>query len=134
LPVTVRRDGKLVTKTIRVSGDWKKADIAWRASSWYGLRHGVKLEPLPAAEKAARGIDADRLALAVKGLYGRGGPKVKAAGLQANDIVVAVNDRTEAMTETDFLAYLRLQHGPSDSLRLKVLRGDSTRELTVPLW
>ncbi len=134
LPVTVRRNGKLVAKTLHVGGDWKKSDIAWRASSWYGLRQGVKLEPLSAAEKAQHGIGADRLALVAKGLFGRGGPKVKAAGLQVNDVVIAVNGQTQAMTETDFLAYLRLQHGPKDSIRLKVLRGDNTRELTIPLW
>lgn len=134
LSVTLRRNGKLVERTIQVSGGWKKSDIAWRASSWYGLRQGVKLEPLSETEKKQRGIAPDRLALVVKGLYGRGGPHVRQAGLQVNDVVVAVNNRTQVMTETDFLAYLRLQHGPEDSIRLKVLRNGNTHEFTIPLW
>ena len=134
LPVEFRRGSQTLAKTITLSGDWKKSDIAWRASSWYGLRQGVKLEPVPSAEKEQRGIADDRMALAVKGLFGKGGPHLKQAGVEANDIVVAVNDRTDLLTETDFLAYLRLEHGPDDSIKLTVLRGDRRHELTVPLW
>jgi hypothetical protein len=134
LPVALRRDGKTLEKTISLTGDWKKGDIAWRASSWYGLRQGVKFDPAPEADKEKRGIGADQLALVVKGLYGKGGPKVQAAGLRMNDVIVAVNGKTEAMTESDFLAYLRLNHGPHDMLKLTVLRGDNRRELIIPLW
>jgi len=38
LAVVVERDGKPVEKTMQLSGDWKESDIAWRASSWTGLR------------------------------------------------------------------------------------------------
>src|SRR5690606_35491190 len=30
-PVTVRRQGQTLKKTIALSGDWKKSDISWRA-------------------------------------------------------------------------------------------------------
>lgn len=134
LYVTLNRSGKSLEKTIALSGDWKKADIGWRASSWYGLRQGVKFEPLGAAEKQNRGIERDGLALVVKGLFGKGGPKVQAAGLRTNDVIVAVDGKTKAMTESDFLVYLRLTHGPKDSAKFTVLRGDQQREFTVPMW
>jgi S1-C subfamily serine protease len=134
LPVTVRRDGATIDKSLSLSGDWKKSDIAWRPSSWYGLRAGVKVEPLPAQEKAKHGIDADRLALAVKGLFGKGGPIVKSAGLRQNDVIVAVDGQTEPMTETDFLLYLRLKHSPKDRIKLTVLRDGAEREYSVPVW
>jgi S1-C subfamily serine protease len=134
LAVEVRRDGKSLQKTLTLSGDWKKSDIAWRASSWYGLRQGVKFEPLPTAEKQQRGIAPERMALAIKGLFGKGGPHLKQRGVQTNDVVVAVNDRTDLLTETDFLAYLRLEHGPKDAIKLTILRGDKRREISVPLW
>lgn len=134
LPVVVKREGVPMEKTLSLSGDWKKSDIAWRPSSWYGLRQGVKFEPLTEKEKADRGIDADRLALQVKGLFGKGGPKVRAAGLRPNDVIVAVDGKTDPMTETDFLVYLRLEHGPQDSIKLTVLREGGRREFTVPLW
>ena len=134
LPITLSRRGEIEEKTLELSGDWKKYDIGWRASSWYGLRQGVKFEPLPAAEKKSRGIDEDSLALVVKGLFGRGGPKVQAAGLKMNDVIVAIDDKTEAMTESDFLVYLRLSHGPKDSVKFTVLRGDRRQEINVALW
>jgi hypothetical protein len=134
LSATLLRGERELEKTISLTGDWKKSDIAWRASSWYGLRQGVKFDPLPAEEKRRRGIQPDQLALAVKGLFGKGGPKVKEAGVQMNDVIVAVDGKTESMTESEFLAYLRLNHGPQDSVRLTILRGDSRRDLTVPMW
>jgi hypothetical protein len=132
--VELRRGDESSNARLSLKGDWKKADIGWRASSWYGLRQGVKFEPLPAAEKTKRGIEADDLALAVRGLFGRGGPKVQQAGLRANDVIVAVNGKTKAMNESEFLAYLRLEHGPKDSIKLTVLRGDARKELEIPLW
>jgi predicted metalloprotease with PDZ domain len=134
LPITVRRGGKLVQQTLALSGDWKKSDIAWRASSWYGLRQGLKLDPLPEGEKAGRGIDKGSLALLVKGMFGRGAPKLQQAGLRQNDVIVAVDGETTALNESEFLVALRLGHGPKDSVKLSVLRGGERKELTVPLW
>jgi serine protease Do len=134
LPVTIRHDGRAEQRTLELSGDWKKSDIGWRASSWHGLRQGVKFEPLPPAEKKGRGIGEDELALVVKGLFGKGGPKVQQAGLKMNDLIVAIDGKTQAMTESDFLVYLRLTHGPKDSVKFTVQRGDQRREISVPLW
>jgi hypothetical protein len=131
---TVERGGKPVEVTLELSGDWKKSDIAWRASSWYGLRQGVKFDPLLEVEKSNRGIRGDGLALVVKGLFGKGGPKVQQAGLKQGDVIVAVDGKTDAMTEGDFLAYLRLTHGPGESVKLTILRGAARSEVTVPLW
>lgn len=134
IAVTLSRGGQTLQKTIRLSGNWKQSDIAWRASSWYGLRQGLKTEPLSAGDKKSRGIDEDALALVVKGMFGKGGPKLQEAGLRQNDVIVAVDGRTEPMTESDFLIYLRLKHGPKDSVQFRVLRGDRRRELTIPMW
>jgi S1-C subfamily serine protease len=134
LPATVRRGGEIEEKTFDLSGDWKKYDIGWRASSWYGLRQGIKFEPLPAAEKRNRGIDEDGLALLVKNMYGKGAPKLQAAGVRMNDVIVAFDGNSDAMSESDFLVALRLNHGPKDSAKFTILRGDERRDVTVPLW
>lgn len=136
LRVTVRRDGgRILTADIALRGDWKEqSDIAWRASSWYGLRQGLKVEPLSAADKKSREIEPDQLALAVKGLFGKGAPKLQAAGLRNGDVIVAVDGKSEGMTESAFLANLRLAHGPKDSVKFTVLRGEKTEELTIPMW
>src|SRR6266542_3237496 len=68
LAVVLRRDGKALDKTLALSGPWKESDISWRASSWFGLRQGLKTEPLSADEKKKRGLAAADLGLVVKGL------------------------------------------------------------------
>lgn len=134
LAVTLKRKGQTVEKTVALSGNWKESDIAWRASSWYGLRQGVKIEPLPAAERKNRGLGADELALVVKGMFGKGGPLLQKAGLRTGDVIVAVDGKTAPMTESQFLRYLRLTHVPEDSVRFTVLRGGRRQELTIRMW
>jgi len=134
LPVSLLRGGEELERTLDLSGDWKKSDIGWRASSWYALRHSFKCEPLSAADKKNRGIDEDGLALVVKGIYVPRAQKVQAAGLRTNDVIVAVDGKTAAKTESEFLVDLRLTHGPKDSVKFTILRGDQRRDLIVPLW
>jgi hypothetical protein len=134
LKVQVRRDGAPMAKTIALSGDWKRADIAWRASSWLGLRKGLKTEPLSPEEKKSRGIEADRLAHVVKGLYGQPEHPAKKAGLRQNDLIVAVDGSTADMDETEFLLNLRLKHGPHDMVKFTVLREGQRHELIIPMW
>jgi hypothetical protein len=50
------RNRRFVGFQIDLTGEWKKSDIGWRASSWYALRQGVKFEPLPAEEKKTAGL------------------------------------------------------------------------------
>lgn len=134
LAAVIQRGDQQQDKTIVLSGDWKKSDIAWRASSWYGLRQGVKFDPLSAAERNSRGIDDGQMALVVARLYSRGAQKMQEAGVKASDVIIAVDGRSDLTTETEFLAYLRLTHGPDDSVKFTVLRGRERKELVVPLW
>jgi len=136
LQVKISRGGQSLVKSLALAGEWKRSDIAWRASSWYGLRHGLKLDPLPAAEKAGRRIDEGKLALVVKNIYApQGKPNiVQQAGLKQNDVIVAVDGTTDAMNESDFFVNLRLNRGPKDSVKFTILRGSERQELTVPMW
>jgi hypothetical protein len=134
LKATLKRNGGTVEKDIALSGNWKESDIGWRASSWYGLRQGLKTEPLAAADKEKRGLGADQMALVVKGLFGKGAPKLQAAGLKVGDVIVALDGKSSALSESQFLIELRLRHGPGDTARLAILRGDKRLELNVPMW
>jgi len=134
LPVTFRRDGKLLDKTLTLPHGWKKSDIGWRASSWYGLRQGLKTEPLPEDQKASRGLASNSLALVVKNLYGKSATALPAAGIKKDDIIVAVDGQTTAMTESEFLVHLRLNHGPKDSVKLTILRDGQRHDFEVPMW
>jgi len=134
LSLTLRRDGKVLEKTIALYPGWKKYDIGWRASSWYGLRQGLKTEPLADPEKIGRNISPDRLALVVKNLYGKSAAVLGPLGLKKDDIIIAVDDQTRALVESDFLVWLRLNHGPKDTVKFTILRGSEKQELTLPMW
>jgi len=134
LKATVQRNDKMLEKELALRGNWKASDIAWRASSWYGLRQGLKTESLKPGEKKERGIAEEELALNVVGLFGKGAPLLQKAGLRKGDIIVAMDGKTEAMTESQFLIALRLNHGPADSVRFTVLRGNKREELSIPMW
>jgi len=137
LEVKVNRKGEVLAKALTVAGDWKKSDIAWRASTGYGLRYRVKTDPLPPAEKASRGLGADQLALIVRNIFTpQGQPQhpVLKAGLRQNDVIVAVDGKSDVMNESDFLVGLRLNHGPKDSVKFTILRGSERQDLTIPMW
>lgn len=134
IPLVVRRGGKDVDLTLTLSGDWKKSDLAWRGSSWYGLRTGLKTDPLPPPAKQSLGLKPDAMALEIKGIFGKSMPVLQKAGLKKGDVIVAVDGKSDVMNETAFLVHLRTKHGPKDSVKLTLLRNGQTQELTVPLW
>jgi hypothetical protein len=134
IDISVLREGKRLNKSLTPGRDWKKADIGWRASSWYGLRQGLKTEPLPDEQRASRGLAAGSLALVVKNLYGKSAAALPAAGVKKDDVIIGVDGQTGAMTESEFLVHLRLNHGPKDSVKLTILRDGQRHDLNVPLW
>src|SRR5262249_12184718 len=131
---TVKRDGKELQKTIALSGAWKESDLSWRASSWPGLRYWLRTTPLSAEEKRKASRATDRLALAVKDMVAERTEGPRKAGLCVGDIIIAIDGKTAAMTESQFLAYVRLNHGPDDKVKLTILRGKERVELAVPMW
>jgi len=134
LAATVRRGGQVVEMSIPLRKGWKKYDIGWRASSWYGLRQGLKTEALSDDEKANRGISRDGLALLVKNLFGKSATVLADAGVNKDDVIVAVDGKTDAMSESDFLVWLRLGHGPKDAVTFTIFRDGKRRDVAVPMW
>lgn len=133
VPMTVMRSGERHALVLRLAGNWKETDLSWRASS-VGLRRGVRTQPLSAAEKRSLGIAPDNMALKVMNIYDAWAGSVRRAGLHAGDVIVAVNGHKSFLTETQFLAHLRLDHGPHDRIGLTVLRGRQKVDVDVPLW
>lgn len=128
------KEGGATVTTLALSGLWKESDIAWRSSSGPGLRYGFWATPLSASDKSQRNISADSFAFRVKNLYAPRAGKLKDAGMREGDIIVAVDGKTEPMTESQFIAYLRLAHPPGDTIRFTLLRQGKREELEVPMW
>ncbi|MBI3465369.1 MAG: PDZ domain-containing protein, partial [Planctomycetes bacterium] len=134
LAATVRRDGTMTQKTIAMNGPWKESDLTWRASSGPGLRYGLWALPLADAEKKQRDIPADSLALRVSKLHAPRAAKLKDAGLREGDVIVAVDGNSTAISESQFLASLRLDHPPDGSVTFTVLRNGRREDLKIPMW
>jgi hypothetical protein len=130
----LKRGGKEMRKTIALSGSWKESDLGWRASTRPGLRYWLRSVPLSPAEKKQADLAADRLALVVKDMEAKRTAGPRKAGLRVGDVIIAVDGKTKAMTESQFLAYVRLNHGPDDQVKLTVLRGKERLDLTIPMW
>jgi hypothetical protein len=134
LVATLNRDGKELRKTIELRGPWKESDLSWRASTWPGLRYGLLTAPLSAAEKRERDVPAEGLALVVKMMAAERTAPLREAGLRVGDVITAVDGKTSAMTESQFLAHVRLEHPPGGRVKLTVLRGKVRLDLTIPMW
>jgi hypothetical protein len=130
----LKRGDQELRKSIALSGSWKESDLSWRASTGVGLRYGLHTVPLSAAEKKRADLSADSLALVVKDMEAQRTAGPREAGLRVGDVIIVVDGKTGAMTESQFLAYVRLSHPPGDQVKLTVLRGKERQDLTIPMW
>jgi predicted metalloprotease with PDZ domain len=131
LTVNFKRGSQMLEKTLSLSSAWKESDLSWRESSW-ALRPGLWTVPMSDGQKLEKGIPADALGLRVKWVFGKDSAATK-AGLRDGDIIVAVDGKTAAMTEGQFIAYVRLNHPPADKVRLTLLRGGKREDVLMQL-
>jgi len=109
--------------------DWKKTDLSWRASVRWRLIPSLPLsgEDLSPDDRRSLGLLEGQLAFRGARLKDR----AREAGLQAGDIVVALNDRTPNMTVSDFRAFIRREFLVGDTITLTVLRDG--KPIKIPL-
>ncbi len=134
LEVVYERGGRSVETSMALAGTWKLADLSWRESSWRALRHGVRFVPLSPDKKKQSNIAPGTMAFEVKNMYGPGPEPLRRAGLKIGDVILGINDRTDLVTETLFLVYIRLKYPPGEMIPLNVLRSGKRIQLDVPTW
>lgn len=137
LRADVLRGGELVPLMLTLAQGWRRRDdIGWRATSW-DLRRmagGMKLDEATAEERAKANLSDTALALRVRYL-GQYGPHAtaKQSGLRVDDVLVAIDGRTDRMREGDFLALIAQQTRPGDKLNLTVLRNGQRLDIKLPI-
>ena len=110
--VTVEVSGpgtdQVATATVSLQPGWRIGDIGWRASM-YGMppKPGLWVQAASDQEKSKLGIAQDKLALKVRGAFGK---DVRRAGLKQGDVIVQFGDETGYHTEGGFHAHLRLNY------------------------
>jgi predicted metalloprotease with PDZ domain len=126
-----QRDGKALTGSLELADGWRETDISWRTSMW-GLEPvpGVHGKDLTAEEKKALGLASRRLAFR-QGQFVP--PQARAAGVQAQDIILGIDQKPLEMTMLQFNAYIRLNHEVGDRIILNVLRNGQRLDLPMTL-
>lgn len=132
----VRRGHNTFPVTLTLNEGWRMAtDISWRVSSW-DLRRmvfgGLVLEEADDAARKAAGIGADAMALRVKhvGQYGEHAV-AKAAGVQKDDIVTAVDGKSARRTESEVITDLVNRTKPGDTVTFDILRGGKPLKISI---
>jgi C-terminal processing protease CtpA/Prc len=134
LPVEFQRRGKPERTVLRLAGDWRKTgDPSWRSSIYVaGPNAGFWAEELKESEKRKLGLAAEGLALRVVAFFGDG-PAPRKAGLQLQDVVVAVDGKRQQMSIKQLHAYCQMERSYGDKISLTVLRNGKERKLTLEL-
>jgi hypothetical protein len=133
----VLHNGEPMELDLRLEPGWRsRGDISWRATSW-ALRRmttgGLLLEDLPDAQRTARGLDDDKLALVVKhvGEYGDHA-HAKRQGFLNGDLLVSVDGNSRRMRESDLFALL-VNKPVDERVPVTVRRGEKEVELSLKM-
>jgi serine protease Do len=137
LDAVISRGGKTVLTKIALPEGWReRSDISWRPTTWHlrGIATGgLVLEDLSDEARQERKISKEALALRVKyvGQYGHHAAG-KNAGFQQDDVIVVIGNISKRKTESEFLGYA-LKHRAGENISAKVLRGNKTVDLKLPI-
>lgn len=116
---------------LELPAGWRKTDISWRESMW-------GLDPAPGVFGAEL-ADADKkkLGLSVKALAFRQGtyvpPQALAAGIQAGDIIIGIDDKKLEMSMRKFNAHVRLTYKVGDRVTLNIIRDGKRHDIPMTL-
>jgi hypothetical protein len=138
IPLTIERDGMSRETAIELPKGWRERDdIAWRASTWelrrWGLG-GMVLEPCEPSVRRQLGLDDQAMAFHVKHV-GQYAPHnvAQLSGIQAKDIVIAIDDRRDMNRETDVLRYTLNEKKPGDTVVFEIIRDGKTTSRSIVL-
>jgi serine protease Do len=131
IPVEWRHGTSPMEGKLEVAEGWRKTNLTWRASLLDILPSlPISADDLSAAEKKAIGIPEKQAAFRQDKFVHS---TLKAVGLKAGDVVVALNGRPVDGKMDDFLGLVRREHLVGDTIKLTVLREGKPVDLKVVL-
>jgi S1-C subfamily serine protease len=109
-----------MSATLDLQAGWRKTNLTWRPSMLDILPAlTVYGDDLTAAEKKVLGLAEKRLAFRQQNPVQKG---VRAAGIQAGDIILGIDGLALDVTVEQFLGYVRQNYLVGDRITLNVLR------------
>jgi serine protease Do len=138
LSVVVERNGRERSLKLALVPGWRSnADIARRVGTW-PMRAmalgGMVLQDLRDEERAERRIPTNSMALLVKhvGEYNEHAA-AKKAGFRKDDVLVAIDGRTERITESRLIGEMLQTRKAGDRIKATMLRGTNVMSLAIPV-
>ena len=133
----IRRAGAPREVTLTLAENWRtQADLSQRVGAW-SMRAmatgGLVLKELSTTERQALDLTTSRLALRVDfvGQYGKHAAGKK-AGFEKGDVIVELDGKSNALTESQWMAYVLQNKKVGDSMAVTVLRGQQRLQLQLP--
>jgi hypothetical protein len=141
---TPHEDAGAARRLVKLSlpAGWRRGDaldLSWRSDMWHLRPNPGFGGPLLGGDaKAKLGLPRDAFALRVNYLIDFGphpedGRNAKKAGLKKGDVLLAVDGRSDFVTEREFQAWFRLTRKPGTTVALDVLSGGVRRTLQLPV-
>jgi serine protease Do len=138
LSVVVERNGRERSLKLALVPGWRSnADIARRVGTW-PMRAmalgGMVLQDLRDEERAERKIPTNSMALLVEhvGEYNEHAA-AKKAGFRKDDVLVAIDGRTERITESRLIGEMLQTRKAGDRIKATMLRGTNVMSLAIPV-
>ncbi len=117
--------------SMSLSDNWRKTDVSWRWSlKTLAPSPSIIGDDLDAEGRKAFGLDPRQLAYRHMNFLT---PPGRFAGLQANDVIVGIDDQPLAMSARQFEAHIRLNYRVGQEITLNVLRGKEKLKLRMKL-
>ena len=117
--------------TIALAENWRQTDISWRWSlKSLAPNPSIIGDDLGLEERVKRGLDARQLAYRHMNFLT---PAARHAGLQANDVIIGIDDKSLSMSARQFEAHIRLNYRVGQEVTLNVLRGKERVKVKLKL-
>lgn len=116
--------------TLRLEPGWRRTNITWRPSLLDLLPSAFSGIDLTAAEKKKLGLDEKRLAFLQDAPVR---PAASAMGIEENDIILGIDNKTLEMAKDQFRSYVRQNYLVNEAATLNILRNGKRLDLKVKL-
>jgi hypothetical protein len=131
LPIVWQRGPQELKGTIPLADDWRKTDVSWRWSlKSMSPSPSIIGDDLDPDERKKFDLEPRQLAYRQMNFLT---PTARHAGLQANDVIVGVDDKRMEMTARQFETHIRLNYRVGQEITLNVLRGNESVKVKLKL-